>query len=224
MSNKGLIKAGWPAPANVNAFVSTKHAELENVLQHKEVQYQQQVHGTDVFHLSGGVESINPAADAIYTETTDLVCGIHTADCLPVFFTDQQGTEIALAHAGWRGLAAGVLENTVEKFKSDRKQIIVWFGPAIGPCHFEVGEEVRDLFIEKSDTSIQHSVLSAFVSGQKPGKWMADLYKLAQARLSAAGVTNISGGGLCTYCDPANFYSYRRNKDSGRITSLIWLN
>ncbi len=163
MNNKGLIKADWPAPVNVNAFVCAKHNDAEAILQHKAVQYLKQVHGTEVFQLRAGSTGTKPEADALYTQIPDVACGIHTADCLPVFFADMQGTEIALAHAGWRGLAAGVIENTLEKFRANRDQIIVWFGPAIGPCHFEVGEEVRELFIEKSIPNFKHSVISAFV-------------------------------------------------------------
>ncbi len=224
MNNKGLIKADWSVPAKVNAFVSTKYNDVDAFLQQKSVQWVQQVHGTKVFHLKSGVENTKPEADAVYTQSSNVVCGIHTADCLPVFFSDLKGNEIALAHAGWRGLAAGVLENTLDKFKAKREQIVIWFGPAIGPCHFEVGEEVRDLFLEESDPNFKNAVISAFMPGKKSGKWMADLYKLAQSRLHAAGVSNISGGGLCTYCDSANFYSYRRDKDAGRLSSLIWIN
>jgi YfiH family protein len=224
MNNKGLIKADWSVPTKVNAFVSTKQHDVDAYLQQKSVQWLQQVHGTEVFHLNSDIQNTIPEADAIYTQVPDVICGIHTADCLPVFFSDQQGREIALAHAGWRGLAAGVLENTLDKFKAKREQIVVWFGPAIGPCHFEVGEEVRALFLQESDPELNKSISSAFKPRGKPGKWRADLYKLAQARLHSAGVVNISGGSLCTYCDPANFYSYRRDKDAGRLSSLIWLN
>jgi polyphenol oxidase len=224
MNNKGLIKADWSVPAKVSAFVSTKQNDVDAFLQQKPVQWLQQVHGTKVFHLTSTVENLNPEADAIYTQVPNAVCGIHTADCLPVFFSDLEGNEIALAHAGWRGLAAGVLENTLDKFEAKREQILIWFGPAIGPCHFEVGDEVRDLFLNESDSIFKNSVVSAFKPGKKSGKWMADLYKLAKTRLHAAGVLNISGGGLCTYCDPANFYSYRRDKDTGRLSSLIWIN
>jgi len=223
MNNKDLIKADWPAPANVHAFVATKQKNASDLLQQKAVQWVKQVHGTKVLHLNSVVNK-KPEADAIYTQCTDVVCGIQTADCLPVFFSDRQGSEIALAHAGWRGLAAGVLENTLQKFIAEPEEIVVWFGPAIGSCHFEVGEEVRALFLEKTDPDFTNQVVSAFRPGAKPDKWMADLYMLAQARLNAAGVFNISGGGLCTYCDTTGFYSYRRDKDTGRLSSLIWIN
>ncbi len=224
MNNKGLIKADWSVLAKVNAVVATKQSDANAVLQQKNVQWLQQVHGTKVFKLESVVENIRPEADAIYTQVPNIVCGIHTADCLPVFFSDQYGSEIALAHAGWRGLASGVLENTLDNFKAELDQIVVWFGPAIGPCHFEVGEEVRDLYLQQANSSSKISTASAFIPGVQPGKWMADLYKLAKIRLYEAGVFNISGGGLCTYCDHQNFYSYRRDKDAGRLSSLIWLN
>ena len=224
MNNKDLIKANWSVPANVHAYVATKQNNASDVLQQKAVQWVKQVHGTKVLHLSSDIVNAKPEADAIYTQRPNVVCGIQTADCLPVFFSNRQGSEIALAHAGWRGLAAGVLENTLEKFIAEREEIVVWFGPAIGQCHFEVGEEVRALFLEKTDPDFTSQVVSAFKPGKVPGKWMADLYMLAQARLNAAGVFNISGGGLCTYCDTAGFYSYRRDKDTGRLSSLIWIN
>lgn len=227
MNSKGLIRANWSVPENIHAVVTTKQsAPIQNLteIQDKHVQSLQQVHGVEVFKLEKIVEGLIPKADAIYTQICNVVCEIHTADCLPVFFSDQDGQEIALAHAGWRGLAAGVLENTLECFEAEPDQIVAWFGPAIGPCHFEIGEEVRDLFLQKSDASSLTSVASAFLAGEKPGKWMADLYKLAQIRLNAAGVSKISGGDLCTYCDTDRFYSYRRDKNTGRLSSLIWLN
>ncbi|PCJ42502.1 MAG: hypothetical protein COA71_03035 [SAR86 cluster bacterium] len=224
MNNKGLIKADWSVPANIGAVVATNQRAANELLQQKNVQWVQQVHGKNVYKLDSVVENLKPKADAIYTQVPNMVCGIHTADCLPVFFSDQKGCEIAVAHAGWRGLAAGVLENTLECFKAQGDQITVWFGPAIGPCHFEVGEEVRDLYLQQASSSTKASTASAFIPGIKSGKWMADLYKLAQIRLNHAGVFNISSSGLCTYCDSQNFYSYRRDKETGRLSSLIWLN
>lgn len=223
-----MIKADWSVPENIHAFVSTRQSDAihstNSEAQKKHVQSLQQVHGSKVYKLETIVENLTPEADAIYTQVPNVVCEIHTADCLPVFLCDQQGQEIALAHAGWRGLAAGVLENTLECFEAERDQIVVWFGPAIGPCHFEVGEEVRDLFLQESNSDTKNLISSAFIIGAKPGKWMADLYQLAQIRLHAAGVLRVNGGGLCTYCDTERFYSYRRDKETGRLSSLIWVN
>lgn len=223
MKVNAVIKASWSVPINVTACVVTRRAEIGDVLQQKQVQWLQQVHGKDVFKLKAGVKNSEPKADAIYTKIPGIVCGIHTADCLPVFFADQKGNEIALAHAGWRGLSMGVLENTLACFEAKRESISVWFGPAIGPCHFEVGEEVREIYLQQASQATKKITEAAFVPGAKDGKWMADLYKLAQIRLNDAGVIEVSGGGLCTYCDPENFYSYRRDKETGRLSSLIWL-
>ncbi len=223
MSNSKIIQPSWQAPQNVGAVFTTRLTDPDEYLGNKAVQWLTQVHETKVFKLEGSVSTIAPEADAIYTETKNIVCGIHTADCLPVFFCDAKGKEIAVAHAGWRGLAAGVLENTAACFKADSEEIIVWFGPAIASCHFEVGEDVRDAFIEAADESLRSKTESVFQSGLAKGKWMADLYALARLRLNQLGINNISGGEYCTYCDPQKFYSYRRAKDSGRLASLIWL-
>ncbi len=155
-------------------------------------------------------------ADAAFTQQSDTPCVVMTADCLPVLFCDEQGTAVAAAHAGWRGLAAGVLEQTLKCF-DDPSKVMAWMGPAIGPEHFEVGDEVREIFVQ------QHSQAeSAFVES-RPGHWMTDIFQLAQQRLSAAGVSHIYGGGICTYADADHFYSFRRESVTGRMASLIWL-
>ncbi len=216
-----LIKADWTAPPNVLAMVSTRDSVVDSQQQRGPVQWVQQIHGANVFSLENFNENIKPQADAIYTRQTGILCGIHTADCLPVFFCDKQGQEIAIAHAGWRGLAAGVLENTLSCFQAEQSQLLAWFGPAIGSCHFEVGEEVRDIFLQAAGSDSRADIAAAFTPASEKGKWMADLYALARKRLNAAGLVNISGGGLCTYCDSERFYSYRRAKETGRMDSLI---
>jgi YfiH family protein len=139
-----------------------------------------------------------------------------TADCLPVLFCDEQGTAVAAAHAGWRGLAAGVLEQTLKCFDQPSK-VMAWMGPAIGPEHFEVGDEVREMFVQ------QHAAAeNAFVISRS-GHWMADIFLLARQRLSSAGVSHIFGGGICTYAGADHFYSFRRESVTGRMASLIWL-
>lgn len=216
-----LIKAEWPAPTSVRAMVSNRYSDVDSEQKQKPVQWVQQVHGAHVYRLENFNATIKPEADAIYTQQVGTFCGIRTADCLPVFFCDRQGQEIAIAHAGWRGLAAGVLENTLACFQSKQSELLAWFGPAIGQCHFEVGEEVRDIFIQAAGSDSKRSTASAFISTEKAGKWMADLYALARIRLNDAGLENITGGGHCTYCDPTRFYSYRRAKETGRMASLI---
>ncbi|MFC0323431.1 peptidoglycan editing factor PgeF [Gallibacterium melopsittaci] len=177
-----------------------------------------QVHGTIVKQLP--LTDNNLTADACYTNQANQVCLIMTADCLPVLFAAGNGTEVAAAHAGWRGLAAGILENTLSQFKTAPDQIKVWLAPAIGPTAFQVGAEVKQAFCEKHPVAEQ-----AFLPDpEHTDKYFADLYQLARLRLQQAGVLaeNISGGEYCTYSDPEKFYSYRRDKQTGRMATLIW--
>jgi YfiH family protein len=139
------------------------------------------------------------------------------ADCLPVLLADRNGTTVAAAHAGWRGLAAGVIENTVRAFAMPAHNLLAYLGPAIGPAAFEVGAEVRDAFVAADPAAAR-----AF-HPYKPDKWLADLFLLARQRLERAGVSGIYGGGQCTLSDPARFYSHRRDKVSGRMAALIWI-
>jgi len=173
----------------------------------------EQVHGTEVARPE---LKITQCADAAFTQQSETPCVVMTADCLPVLFCDELGTAVAAAHAGWRGLAAGVLEQTLKCF-DDPSKVMAWMGPAIGPEHFEVGGEVRETFVQ------QHpQAESAFVES-RPGHWMADIFQLARQRLLAAGVSQIYGGGICTYADADHFYSFRRESVTGRMASLIWL-
>ncbi|ELX8381217.1 purine nucleoside phosphorylase YfiH [Providencia vermicola] len=176
----------------------------------------EQVHGTKVLCLDGS-DIENKQADAVYTHQTGVVCAIMTADCLPVLFCSQDGQEVAAAHAGWRGLCDGVLENTVAQFSCPKNQIMAWLGPAIGPSKFEVGPEVRDAFIKQST-----ELAAGFaIHGDK---FLADIYLLARKKLQAVGVTSIYGGEFCTVSDKNRFYSYRREGKTGRMASLIWVN
>ncbi len=220
-----LLKADWPAPSNIHTRVESKGSVSEEP-PGLPVQQLEQVHGTAVLKLeSVSTANEQPEADAIYTQVENVVCSIRTADCLPVLFCSQDGLELAIAHAGWRGLAAGILENTLECFDAQRSNILAWFGPAIAACHFEVGEDVYRAFMQAVPATQKAATAGAFAVGAKAGKWQADLYQLARLRLQAAGLSagNISGGGLCTYCDEENFYSYRRDGEAaGRILSQIW--
>ncbi|MGP4843825.1 peptidoglycan editing factor PgeF [Marinobacter sp. 1Y8] len=174
-----------------------------------------QVHGCGVALLP---RESGALADASVTRDTGIVCSILTADCLPVLFSDRSGEQVAAAHAGWRGLAGGVLENTLAQFHNPQ-DVIAWLGPAIGPTAFEVGPEVRQVFVD-ADPGVD----AAFVSSPlKPDHYYADLYLLARARLNAAGIAGVYGGGECTYTDRQRFYSYRRDGQTGRMASLIWL-
>jgi hypothetical protein len=156
-----------------------------------------------------------PDADASVGRKVGDVCVVRTADCLPVLFCSIDGSEIAAAHAGWRGLAAGVLEATVAKMTHAPRDLLVWMGPAISQPAFEVGAEVRDAF-----TAQDPGAAGCFVANDR-GRWQADLYKLASRRLSALGVSRVDGGGLCTYADTERFFSYRRNPDCGRMISFV---
>lgn len=231
----------WPAPANVRACVTTRsggvsaapfdslnlgeHVDDDPVAVTKNRQrllsrlgcqpaWLRQVHGIEVVVAD---PSRVAEADASWSATPGIACTAMTADCLPALFCDRAGRRVAAAHAGWRGLAGGVLEATVQALGVAPEELLVWLGPAIGPAAFEVGVEVREAFVR------QHGeAAGAFVPGAKAGKFMADIYQLARIRLAAIGVTAVSGGGLCTYSDP-RFYSYRRSARTGRFASLIWL-
>ncbi|MFD1093828.1 purine nucleoside phosphorylase YfiH [Providencia vermicola] len=176
----------------------------------------EQVHGTHVLHLNGS-KIKNKQADAVYSNQVGQVCAIMTADCLPVLFCNQAGTEVAAAHAGWRGLCNGVLENTIRQFISPANEMMVWLGPAIGAKKFEVGAEVKQAFINQSS-----DLASAFRPHN--GKYLADIYLLARKKLNAIGINAIYGGDFCTVSDENRFFSYRREGKTGRMASLIWVN
>nr|WP_272890375.1 peptidoglycan editing factor PgeF [Stutzerimonas stutzeri] len=156
-------------------------------------------------------------ADASWSETPGQACAVLTADCLPVLFCDRAATRVAAAHAGWRGLAGGILEATLEALAIPSGEVLAWLGPAIGPAAFEVGPEVRDAFVAQHPAAVV-----AFVPSRNDGRFMADLYQLARIRLAAVGVHAVYGGGLCTFSDQ-RFYSYRRASRTGRFATLIWL-
>jgi polyphenol oxidase len=179
----------------------------------------EQVHGTDVAELDVLPEGRAPrvAADASVSRRAGRVCVVQVADCLPVLFAACDGSAIAAAHAGWRGLAAGVLEATVAELDVDASRLMAWLGPAIGPEHFEVGDEVRAVFVAREPESAR-----AFAANAR-GRWQCDLSALARRRLIALGVTQIFGGPWCTFADPARFFSYRRDGRCGRMAALLWL-
>lgn len=173
----------------------------------------QQVHGVAVVKA----DQVNgvPEADASFTDRGDTVCAVLTADCLPVLFCGDGGRVIAAAHAGWRGLRAGVVKQTLAEM--DCSDVTVWLGPAIGPAHFEVGNDVRDAFLAEDNGS------AVAFAECGTGKWLADIYQLARRQLAALGVGRVYGGDYCTYADAGRFYSYRRDgAATGRMASLIW--
>jgi len=156
-------------------------------------------------------------ADASVSGSKGAVCVVMTADCLPVFFCNQSGSEVAVAHAGWRGLHAGIISNTVKAMFSSPDEILVSLGPAIGPQAFEVGDEVFEAFVTKNSLN-----RSAFVA-TTPGHYLCDIYQLAVIELRSLGIEKIAGGNYCTYSEDQRFYSYRRQQKTGRMASLIWL-
>lgn len=232
----------WPAPANVYARVTTRaggaslppydgfnlgdhvgddpaavaanRAELRTFCP-ADPKWLKQVHGVAV--ACADTMQATEAADASVAFQPNTVSVVLTADCLPVLFCNRAGTVVAAAHAGWRGLAAGVLEATLKAMRTNPDEILAWMGPAIGAQAFEVGDEVRTVFVRDLPGASQ-----AFKPGL-PGKWFADIYLLARLRLARAGVNQVYGGGLCTYTDAARFYSFRRNPVTGRMASLIWI-
>lgn len=241
MTAASWIHADWPAPQGVVAGCSTRiggvsrgrYASL-NLGEHVgddetavarnrgllatlldlpgEPLWLSQVHGCSVeVNARPGAE-----ADASVAGDAGAVCAIMVADCLPVLFCSENGSEIAAAHAGWRGLAAGVLENTLAALAAPPSAILAWLGPAISQPAFEVGDEVRDAFVSHEPTATAH------FEPNPRGRWQADLYGLARQRLAAAGVERVYGGGFCTSADSERFFSHRRDGTSGRMAALIF--
>ncbi len=175
-----------------------------------------QIHSTRVLELPYSGNDFN--ADASYSNQPNQVCLVMTADCLPVLFASKNGNEVAAAHAGWRGLCDGILEETVAKFQCPHNDIIAWFGAAIGPTAFQVGQEVVEQFMVWDNQAEQ-----AFtIDPNSEGKYLGNLYQLATQRLNKLGITQISGGDRCTYTEKDHFFSYRRDGKTGRMASLIW--
>jgi hypothetical protein len=236
-----FISPDWPAPANIHGLFTTRVGGVSqppyasfNLASHvgdvaeavatnrarlraqcpSEPRWLNQVHGRQVALADRLEQPVE--ADASVAFEPGAVCAVLTADCLPVLFCDRRGSRVAAAHAGWRGLAAGVLEATVDAMQCAPAEILAWLGPAIGPQVFEVGDDVRETFIADLPAAT-----AAFVRGQS-GKWIADIYALARLRLSRRGVASVHGGGVCTFSDPARFYSYRRDGTTGRMAALVW--
>jgi len=202
---------------DLNEHVLRNRTLLAEVLPNK-VQWLTQVHGTAVLNFDEQQTSF--IADACVTSTPNIVCAVLTADCLPVLFCDAKQGVVGAAHAGWRGLADGVLEKTIAAMKkagANPEHILVWLGPAIGPSQFEVGEEVRAHFNDKDATA-------AFTASPfQADKFFANIYQLARIRLHRVGIRHVSGGQFCTFSEPDKFYSYRRDGVTGRMASLIWM-
>lgn len=237
------IIPNWPAPKNVKAFASTRvggfstapyqglnlgaHVgdDLSIVEKNRDWLAQQakmpsapiwlnQTHSTVVAQVSAPTKQVLDA-DGVFTSSSQVVCSAMTADCLPVLLTNTQGTQVAAVHAGWRGLANGIVENALELFSGE---VMAWLGPAIGPQAFEVGEDVLQAFVDFDSQAHQ-----AFTPRDIEGKWLADMSKLATQRLDKLGVTQVFDSGLCTFQDKNDFYSYRRDGVTGRQATFIWI-
>jgi YfiH family protein len=236
------IAPAWPAPSRVRSLITTRnggvstgaHASFNLGLSAgddaaavhanrailrkqlpREPAWLRQVHGARVVRADGLVE--RPDADASVARNAATVCAVMIADCLPVLLCDKDGDVVGIAHAGWRGLSSGVVENTVAAMGAAADNLLAYLGPAIGPSAFEVGADVRDAFL-----ATDPGAGGAFAPHGE-GKWLADLFALARRRLARCGVTRVYGGGLCTFRDAARFYSYRRDRTTGRMAALIWL-
>lgn len=255
--NEAILRADWPAPANVHAFttlrqgagvsqppfdtfnlgtrygehrddpaaVARNRAELiERYGLPAPPHWLHQVHGTQVACFSAPAledveEAAEATADAAATASPGVVLAILTADCLPVVFAADDGSVVAAAHAGWRGLVNGVLENTVAAMDAEPARIVAWLGPAAGPQAYEIGQEVFDAFVSRD----ARAAAAAAFAPTRPGHWRVDLYALARQRLADAGVSRVHGGGLCTISDAQRFYSHRRDASTGRMATVVWV-
>jgi YfiH family protein len=212
-----LVVPDWPAPPKVRALMTTRNTDQAGLraLLPAEPAWLRQVHGTRVVRLDQGASNFE--ADAAVTGTKNQVCAVRAADCMPVLLVDEGATVVGAAHAGWRGLSSGVIENTVQAMRIRGERLLAWLGPAIGPKVYEVGGEVRSAFLARD------SAAEDAFSPIRPGHWLLDLYAVARQRLRSCGVERIYGGGYCTHSEPQRFYSYRRDRTNGRMAALIWL-
>jgi hypothetical protein len=244
MTGLQLIEADWPAPKNVRAIATTRvggvsggpyasfnlgdhvgddaRAVSENRLRLRtalgsssEPLWLSQVHGTAV--VEAVPHAAPPTADASFARSPGHACAVLTADCLPVLFCDRDGTRVAAAHAGWRGLAGGVLDSALHAMGVAPDRVLAWLGPAIEQDAFEVGAEVREQFLARSADNER-----AFKANER-GRWQADLYDLARRELARLGVTQVFGGGFRCFADRGRFFSYRRDGTTGRMATLVWM-
>lgn len=242
LNESDLIFPEWPAPPNVRALQTTRlggistapydslnlgmhvgdnpisvnrNRQMLNRYVPSEPVWLNQVHGTRV--VDATLAGCAPDADAAFAKAAHAVCVVMTADCLPVLLCDESGTVVAAAHAGWKGLLAGVIEQTVAVMQTDARQLMAWLGPAIGPQAFEVGDEVKEAFVSADAEAAQ-----AF-RPHVAGKCLADIALLGKQRLNRLGIERIYGGNFCTYTDEKRFFSYRRDGVTGRMASMIWL-
>lgn len=218
------IVPDWPAPEAVRALLTTRalgdarseqgRRRLRERLPSDPV-WLRQVHG--VVAVDAANVPADSEADASFTKKRRIVCAVMIADCMPVLLAEERGEAVGVAHAGWRGLSAGVIESTVRAMGVPPARLLAWLGPAIGPAAYEVGPEVRAAFMAKDPAAE-----SAFAPN-RPGHWLLDLYAIARQRLASMGVARVSGGKFCTHTEQDRFFSYRRDKASERMAAAIWL-
>lgn len=230
MSVAPVLVPDWPAPRAVRAAMTTRawpgdwrdssaRARLMRALGlPSEPRWLRQVHGIRVLDDADWAEAgAEPEADAAITREPGVVLAVRTADCLPILLAADDGSAIAAVHAGWRGLAAGIVETAVNRLDIDPARLVTWIGPAAGPTAYEVDATVRDAFVSRDA-----GAAAAFRDG-RPGHWWCDLPALARRRLAALGVARIRGGDRCTITEADTFYSWRRSADAGRMATLVWI-
>jgi YfiH family protein len=220
--NPELILPDWPAPPSVRGLVTTRAlGDMKTIEARARLRahlpadpaWIRQVHGTVAVQAGGaGVEG-----DASYAKEKNMVCAVRIADCMPVLLAHDAGEGVAIAHAGWRGLAAGVIESAIDALRLPGERLLAWLGPAIGPSAYEVGEEVRAAFLERDARAAEA------LAPTRPGHWRLDLYAVARQRLRARGVSRIFGGAFCTYSEPDQFFSFRRDGAAERMAAAVWL-
>jgi YfiH family protein len=220
-----ILRPDWPVGPNVHALVTTRgfgdmstaenKARLRQLLP-SEPGWLKQVHGTAIVDAATETKD-RPEADGAVALGHGAVCAVMAADCMPVLLAGEEGTAVAAAHAGWRGLCAGVIEAAVDAMPVSPARLLAWLGPAIGPRVYEVGAEVREAFLARDGAAA-----AAFMP-TRPGHWLLDLYRIARQRLERRGVSRIYGGDLCTYSDAGRFYSFRRDRTAERMAAVIWL-
>lgn len=214
----------WPAPSHIKAYTTLRTAWSQSPSGRfdsplplpEEPIWIKQTHSA--IAVEARLENSNCVADAIYTNKTKRVCAVLTADCLPILICNQAGTHVAAIHAGWRGIASGIIEATIKSLNTPSNELLVWLGPAIGPEKFEIRRDVYDIFTKSDAESKKGFTIFSDES------WLANIYSLAKIRLERCGILQIYGGRLCTYTDPDRFFSYRRDKEkTGSMVSLIWI-
>jgi YfiH family protein len=220
-----LIRPDWPAHPGVRALVTTRQFGDMSVGESKtrlrtllpgEPAWLRQVHGTSIIDADAG-RIDKPQADGAVAHAAGAVCAVMAADCMPVLLADPDGGAVAAAHAGWRGLCAGVIEAALEAMRVPSEGVLAWLGPAIGPRAYEVGADVREAFLSRDPAAV------AAFTPTRADHWLLDLYMVAAQRLRRRGVSRIYGGGFCTYSDAQRFYSFRRDRTAERMAALIWL-